>query len=68
MRSQSNFFYLVIAVVVHHVAVTDMKIVDGMMADDVTMVDGITMIDVALTRLLSLRQKTDDVIGLDDVI
>ena len=43
---------LVIVVVVHHVAVshvTDMKIDEG------TMVDDITMIDVALTRLLSLH-------------
>ena len=49
-----------IVAVVRHVAVTDMKIVEGMMADDATMVDGITMIDVALTRLLSLHCTPKD--------
>ena len=50
-----TFFYLVKAVVVPHVAETDMKIDEGTTADDEMMVADIMMIDVALTRLLSQR-------------
>ena len=49
---------LVIVVVVHHVAVshvTDMKIDEG------TMVDDITMIDVALTRyVFEIQSRSED--------
>ena len=52
-----SFFVLVIAGVVHHVAVTDTKIAEETTPDEEMKVDDIMMIDVALTRLLLLRSS-----------